>query len=416
MDIRRTDIEQRKRLRHRRTWVIAAAAATVVVVVAFTIGVADPSVDRSALWVGEVTRGEMLREVRGSGVLRPREYSWLSAETGARVARLVLRPGAKVEPDTVIMELDNPELVDLHQSAVAALAVAEAESIARRTTLENQLLDQKASMAGIDADHEAARLQAQAERELADAGILSSLQAGRRELAMEQFALRSQIERDRMANLRRMRDAQLAADEARLAQLRSAAELRARQVAGLTVRAGLTGILQEMPVQAGQQVLPAANLALVARPDDLVAELLIPEAQVREVTVGQHAAIDTRNGIVDGTVSRIDPAVRDGTVVVEIAFDGPLPAGARPDMNIEGRIRLQTFDDVVSVARPVASQPHSEMSLFRIDGKNHATRVSVKFGSASFDRIQVTDGLAVRDKVVLSDVSRWSDHASLSLE
>lgn len=415
MDIQRTDF---KKLAQRRRILYIAGGVLAVALLGWFVARLDPAapgVARSSLYIDTVRQGELLREVRGPGTLVPKEIRWVAAETSARVERIVVRPGARVESDTVILELSNPEVVDLHLSAVSALTAAEADYTARRMGLESQLLDQRANLAGVRAEYESARLQAEAERELAENGIISRIQARRSELASDQLKLRVEIEQERVAKFEQTIQAQLAADRARMDQLRNAAELRRRQAEGLQVRAGIAGILQQVPVQEGQQVAPGANLARVARPGELMAELRIPETQVKDVVLDQQVRVDTRNGVVPGRVVRIDPAVLNGTVLVEVEFTAELPASARPDLSVDGTIEIERLDNVVFVGRPAYGQPGSDVRLFRINGDGTAHRVPVRLGRASVSLIEIEHGLQPGDQVILSDTSQWDEYDRLRL-
>ena len=378
---------------------------------------AAPTVAQSSLWLDTVKRGEMLREVRGPGTLVPKEIRWIAAETPARVERIVVKPGARVEVDSVILEMSNPEVEDQRLSAEAALRAAEADYQARRMTLDSQLLDQRATLAGIESDYESARLQAEAEAELFQQGIISRIQARRSQLAAEQLKLRTGIEHERIGKFRLTIDAQLAADRARIEQLRNVADLRRRQAEALQVRAGIAGVLQQVPVQEGQQVTAGANLARVAKPDVLMAELRVPETQARDVALDQPVRVDTRNGIVAGRVTRIDPAVINGSVQVDVELVGAMPAGARPDLSVDGTIEIERLDDVLFVGRPAYGQPDSEVRLFRVDPESGlAVRVPVRLGRASVSSIEVIRGLEVGDRIILSDTSQWDDYDRLRLE
>lgn len=416
MDIQRTDLKQKARQR-RMLWIAAGVAATIALGVAVaSLDPAAPSVSRASLWTDTVKRGEMLREVRGPGTLVPKEIRWIAAETSARVERIVVRPGARVEADTVILELSNPEVIDLQLAAESALKAAEADYTARRMSLESQLLDQRANLAGVEADYESARLQAEAERELAEAGIIPRIQARRSELASEQLKLRLGIEKERIAKFEQTIHAQLAADRARMDQLRNAADLRRRQAEALQVRAGIAGVLQQVPVQEGQQVAPGTNLARVAKPGELMAELRVPETQVKDVMLDQPVRVDTRNGVVAGRVARIDPAVQNGTVLVEVELTGELPASARPDLSVDGTIEIERLADVLYVGRPAYGQPESEVRLFRVDPDSGiAQRVPVRLGRASVNLIEVVQGLQPGDQIILSDTSQWDEHDRLKL-
>lgn len=417
MDIHRPDLKQRAQ-RRRALYIVAAAVALGVLGVAVaSLEPAAPGVARSSLWLDTVKRGDMLREVRGPGTLVPKEIRWIAAETNARVERILVKPGAQVQADTVILELSNPEVIDQQLGAEAALKAAEADYQAHRMMLESQLLDQRANLAGVKSEYESARMQAEAEHDLAVSGIIPGIQARRSELATEQLKLRTAIEQERIAKFEQTIAAQLAADRARLDQLRNAAELRRRQAEGLHLKAGLAGVLQQVPVQEGQQVSAGTNLARVAKPGELMAELRIPETQVRDVTFGQSVRVDTRNGIVSGQVIRIDPAVLNGSVQVDVELNGELPVGARPDLSVDGTIEIERLTDVLYVGRPAYGQPEGEVRVFRVDHDGDgAQRIPVKLGRASVSHIEIRDGLNAGDQIVLSDTTQWDAYDRFKLE
>jgi HlyD family secretion protein len=416
MDIQRLDLKQQAR--RRRIALIVAAVVALAALVGFVsrLDPAAPSVAKSSLWLDTVKQGDMLREVRGPGVLVPKEIRWIAAESNARVERIVVRPGAVVEADTVILELSNPEVVDQQLSAVSALTAAEADYTAKQMGLESQLLDQRAALAGIRADYEGARLQAEAETELAGRGIISRIQARRSELTSEQLKLREGIEVERIEKFEQTLRAQLAAERARIEQLKNVAELRRRQAEALKVRAGIAGVLQQVPVQEGQQVAAGTNLARVAKPGELMAELRISETQVKDILHGQQVRVDTRNGVVAGQVVRIDPAVQNGTVLVEVEFTEALPASARPDLSVDGTIEIERLQNVLYVGRPAYGQPESEVRLFRVDAEGQAQRVPVRLGRASVNLIEIQQGLAPGDQIILSDTSQWEGYERLRVD
>ncbi|MCB1553744.1 MAG: HlyD family efflux transporter periplasmic adaptor subunit [Xanthomonadales bacterium] len=416
MDIHRPDLKKRQTRRRQVIIGLAAVAIAATSFMLFSVEPAAPIVERSTLWMDTVKRGEMLREVRGPGVLVPKEIRWIAAETAARVERIVIRPGAQVEADSIILELSNPEVVDQALAAEAELKAAEADYTARRMSLASQALDQRAQQASVDADYESARLQAEAEAELASKGIIPSIQYKRSQLAADQLKLRTSIEAERSRGLQQLVDAQLAADRARIEQLRNAAALRRRQADGLQLRAGVAGVLQQVPVQEGQQVVPGTNLARVAKPGELMAEVRIPETQIKDVLIGQTVRVDTRNGIVPGRVSRIDPAVLNGSVLIDVELTGELPAGARPDLSVDASIEIERLANVLYVGRPAYGQAESAVRLFRLDQEgDRALRVPVQLGRASVSLIEVREGLAEGDSVVLSDTSAWDEYDRLRI-
>lgn len=416
MDIQRIDLKQKAR--RRRIAYVAGGIIALVALVGFVsrLDPAAPSVAEASLWIDTVKQGDMLREVRGPGVLVPREIRWIAAESNARVERIVVRAGAQVEADTVILELSNPEVVDQQLSAESALTAAEADFVARRVGLESQLLDQRAALAGIRADYEGARLTAEAETELAGRGIISRIQARRSELAAEQLKLRTEIEVERIAKFEQTIRAQLDAERARINQLKNVAELRRRQAEGLQVRAGIAGVLQQVPVQEGQQVVAGTNLARVAKPGALMAELRISETQVKDIVHGQSVRVDTRNGVVAGQVVRIDPAVQNGTVLVEVDFTEKLPDSARPDLSVDGTIEIERLTNVLHVGRPAYGQPESEVRLFRLDEDGQAHRIPVRLGRASVNQIEIAQGLNPGDRIILSDTSQWDGYERLRID
>lgn len=416
MDIRREDLKLKKR---RRQWLIGGAVAAALL--AATVGVARlkpaaPNVERSSVWLDTVKRGEMLREVRGPGTLVPKEIRWVTAETAAHVERIVAKPGAEVKADTVVLELSNPEVQEQLASAQAAVAAARADNAAKKMSLENQLLDQKANFAQVRADYESARLEAEAKKDLAAKGVIPQIQYKQIELTADQRKVRLEIETERMGKFQQTVHAQVDADVARLGQLETTLALRQRQVDALKVRAGIAGVLQQVPVQEGQQVAAGTNLARVARPDVLRAELHIAETQAKDVLIGQAVKVDTRNGLVDGKVERIDPAVQNGTVQVDVDLEGDLPPGARPDLSVEGTIQIERLENVVFVGRPAFGQPNSDVRLFKVNKADGiAERVPVRLGRSSVNLIEITRGLNPGDQVVLSDTSAWDAYDRIRL-
>jgi HlyD family secretion protein len=414
MDIKRTDIKARKQ---RQRILLGVGAALVIGLGTWGVASLEPAaprIEKASVWTDTVKRGEFLRQVRGPGTLVPVQIRWIAAETNARVERILVKPGALVSPDTVLLELSNPEVADQLLAARSALLAAEADFAARQMTLESQLLDQRANLAGFEADHAGARLQAEAEGQLNAKGIISDLTYRRSKLAADQLELRVRIEKERVAKFEQTISAQLKADRARIEQLQNTLGLRQRQADALRVKAGLEGVLQQVPVEEGQQVLAGSNLARVARPDELMAELRIAETQAKDIVVDQRVAVDTRNGIVAGRVARIDPAVLDGTVLVDVVLEGALPPGARPDLSVDGTIEIERIDDAIYVGRPAFGQPDSQTTLFRLDPVSGiATRVPVLLGRASVNQIEISQGLQPGDTVILSDTSSWDQYDRL---
>ncbi len=408
MDIVREGFAERKR-KKQIVWISAAAVGVLALTVVLArLKPAAPSVDRGAVWIDAVRRGPMVRQVRGPGTLVPEEFLWIAAATDAQVQRVVIQPGALVTPDSVILELVSPEVTQAALEAESQLRAAEADYQNLEAQLASQALTQESQAAAVVADAEEARLRAEADTELAKAGLVSSLTQRLSTLRADQLKKRADLEARRVGRGEEGMRAQLAAQRARVQQLATLWALRRAQAEGLHVRAGLAGVLQEVPVEAGQRVSPGTNLAKVAEPQKLKAELRIAETQAKDVTIGLPAEIDTRNGIVKGRVVRVDPAVREGTVKVDVALEGALPPGARPDLSVDGTIELERLADVLFVGRPAFGQPGSTVGLFRMepDGK-HAVRVSVKLGRASVNTVEIVEGLGEGDQVVLSDMSSW---------
>ena len=415
MDIPRTPPD-----RTRRRLVVGGASAGAVILVTLALArlePAAPTVERASLWIDAVTRGPFVREVRGNGSLVPEQVRWIPAFTESRVERIVVLPGAVVTPETVLLEMTNPELETRTREAELALTAAEADLAALRVTLDHALLDQQAQAAAVRADYLQSQLEAASSDELARQGLVSEIQAKIARLRLEEAATRSELEERRMRSAEAANEARLTAQQARLEQLRELAKLRRRERDGLAVRAGIAGVLQAIVVEPGQQVSPGTNLARVADPSRLKAELRVPETQARDVAIGLPANVDTRNGVVSGRVVRIDPAVTNGTVLVDVELDGELPRGARPDLSVDGTIVVERLDDALTVGRPAFGQPDSRVTLFKLssDGDS-ATRVAVRLGRGSVHRIEVVDGLAEGERVILSDMSTWDAVDRVRLE
>ncbi|HLG53029.1 MAG TPA: efflux RND transporter periplasmic adaptor subunit [Steroidobacteraceae bacterium] len=376
-----------------------------------------PSVAREQLYLDEVKEGILERKVRGPGVLQPREARWLATRVEARVDRVLVRPGESVEPDTVIVELSNPEVERAADAAELEVAASRAEYAAARLELVSQKLDRRSSLAEAKATSESARLQAVAEERAFNVNAVSALQYSRSKILAAQLAERVQIEEQRLAALDAAVSAQLEARMARLRQLERTLEERRLAADSLMVRAGMSGVVQSVPVQEGQQLAPGANVARVAKPDTLYAELRIPELDARDLAPGQPATIDMRDRLVRGRVVRVDPAVVAGAVRVEIDFDEALPTQARADLSVDGTIAIETLRNVRFVGRPVGAQSESTTTVFRAKpGESVAERVPVKFGKASVNQIVVLEGLEPGDIVALADTTQWSGKDRLVID
>ena len=408
MDIARPDLARKKRLRHSLYSVSALIVVALVTVGVSRLEPAAPRVDRDTIYLDTVQRGPMVRQVRGTGTLVPERIRWIPATTDGTVDRIVIRPGALVAPDTVILELSNPELEQSTLEARLNLEAAEARYSNRQVEVERDLLDQRATLATTEAQLETARLQADADGQLFTQGLVSSLQLQQSQSAEQEFDTRYALEQERLQMATDTVEAQLAVEQAEVDRLRTLYELRRQQMADLQVRAGMRGVLQQVPLDEGQRITTGTNLARVGDPTVLKAELRIAETQAKDVQIGQAATIDTRNGVIPGQVTRIDPAVENGTVTVDVALDGALPRGARPDLTVDGTIELERMDDILFVGRPVFGQEESVVNLFKVEEDGtHASRARVSLGRASVNTIEVLDGLQPGDRVVLSDMSTW---------
>jgi HlyD family secretion protein len=416
VDIHRPEL---KRQRQRKQWLyggIAAAILAVAGIALASLNPAAPLVQRSAVWTDTVRSGEFVREVRGPGTLVPKEIRWIAADSAGRVERILVKPGARVEVDTVLVELTNPELVQQAEESSWAAEAAAAEWRSLEAELDRQLLDARGDLAAVRADHEGAQLQAEAEGGLSEQGVVSKLQFRQTELRAEQLGIRLALEEERIVMLQSSMKAQLAAQQAMVEQANRLKAQREQQVANLSIRAGIAGVLQQVPVEEGQQVELGASVARVARPDELIAELRIAETQARDVQLDQVVRVDTRNGIVPGRVIRIDPAVQGGSVQVDVELTAALPQGARPDLSVDGTIEIERLSDVVFVGRPAYGQPESTLHLFKVENDGEARRVEVALGRASVNLIEIRSGLQPGDLVVLSDTSAWNQHDTIRLE
>ncbi len=400
-------------VRNRRLRTVLYAIVGLGVVSLITLGVsrlkpAAPSVERSTVWVDTVKRGPMLRQVRGTGTLVPEDIRVIAASTQGRVERILLQPGTDVSSNTVLIELSNPEL---QQSAVDTeyqLRAAEADYNNLKVKLESDRMSQQAAAATVRADYQQAKIQLDTDEALAKDGLIPALILRLSRVKTEELAHRYQIEQKRLEVNIKATEAQLASQQARISQLKALLDLKHSQVQTLRVQAGTNGVLQQMLVEVGQQVNPGSNLARVVEPQHLKAQLKIAETQAKDIALGQKAEVDTRNGVIPGHVMRIDPAAQQGTVTVDVALDGELPQGARPDLTVDGTVELERLSDVIYVGRPAFGQAQSTVSLFKLeeDGKA-AVRVPVKLGRSSVNTVEILEGLQPGDQVILSDTSAW---------
>ncbi|MFO1461182.1 MAG: HlyD family efflux transporter periplasmic adaptor subunit [Verrucomicrobiota bacterium] len=410
MDISRPDLARKRR---RRRILLGAASVAVLVTISVLLSRLEPAAPKvENPWMDTVKRGQMLRQVRGNGTLVPEQIQFVQADTGGQVERIFIQPGAAVTAETVVLELSNPELKQSAFDAEWQARAADTQLARMRVQLESDRLSQEASLATLRADATQARLEADADTTLARDGLVPGITLKRSLAKADDLVARVAIEERRLEFAKESAKAQLAVQEAEGEKLRALRDLRKRQVENLRVKAGIEGVLTQLGdrelLQSGQRVTPGATLAKVVVPTRLKAEVRVAETQARDISLGQSASIDTRNGVVPGHVVRVDPAVQNGTVLVEIKLDGPLPRGARPDLSVEGTIELERLDDVLYVGRPVQGQPDSTVGLFRVqsDGR-HALRVPVKLGRNSVSTVEIVDGLQVGDRIILSDMSQY---------
>jgi HlyD family secretion protein len=416
MDVKREGVVEARKKQQRILYVAGGVVFILLAIWVARLEPAAPSVDRSTVWMDKVARGSMLRQVRGPGTLVPVEIRWVAARTEGRVERIIVLPGTDVEQETVILEMSNPELVQSLDDARLQLRAAEARYADLKVQLESQLLNQKAQAASVQAEYRTALLQLEADKETHDQGILGDLALKLSQEKANELENRNKLEQQRLEIAAESKDAQLAAEATRVDQLRALFQLRMNQVDALKVRPGIRGVLQQVPVEVGQQVTPGVNLARVAQPEHLKAELRIAETQAKDVEIGQRASVDTRNGVVEGKVMRIDPAVQEGTVTVDVELTGELPRGARPDLSVDGTIEIERLENVLYVGRPAYGQAGTTISLFKMlqDGST-AERVDVTLGKSSVNTIEVVAGLNEGDEVILSDTSAWDNYRKIRL-
>ena len=406
----------------RRQWLATGAGVLVLAGVALFVSrlkPAAPTVDRATVWTDEVKRGPLLRQVRGPGTLVPREdkIRLIPAETEATVVRIRVLPGAKVEPDTILMDLADPTVQQELLDAQLQLKAAQADLTNVRAKLQSDLMTQKAAAATVGADYSQAKLQAQTDKSLYDLGVISGLTYNASKGKADELTTRDGLEKQRLTLNEKAIETQIAVQQTKVEQAQAMLALKQKQQDALSVRAGISGVLVDLPHQVGEHVDPGATLAKVVQPDQLKASLKIAETQARDIQIGQPSEIDTHNGVIPGKVMRIDPAVVNGTVTVDVELAGALPLGARPDLSVDGTIDLDRMANVVYVGRPAFGNENSTISLFKLstDGKT-AVRVPVKVGRASVNSIQVIEGLQEGDTVILSDMSRWDNTDRIRLE
>jgi len=419
MDIQRPDIKRKKL---RRQLIVGGVGVLVLAAAAFFVSKlkpAAPTVDRATVWTDTVKQGPLLRQVRGPGTLVPREdrIRLIPAETEATVVRIRVLPGAKVEPNTVVMDLVDPTLQQELLDAQLQLKAAQTDLMNVKAKLDSDLMTQKAGAATVSADYNQAKLQSQTDKSLYDLGVISGLTYNASKGKADELTTRDSIEKQRLTVNEKAIETQIAVQETKVAQARALLGLKQKQQDALSVKAGISGVLSDMPHQVGEHVAPGTTLAKVIQLDQLKASLKIAETQARDIQIGQPSEVDTHNGVIEGKVMRIDPAVVNGTVTVDVELEGALPQGARPDLSVDGTIDLDRMANVLYVGRPAFGNENSTISLFKLspDGKT-AVRVPVKVGKASVNAIQVIEGLQSGDTVILSDMSRWDNTDRIRLE
>ncbi|HMG02434.1 MAG TPA: efflux RND transporter periplasmic adaptor subunit, partial [Edaphobacter sp.] len=419
MDIQRPDIKRKK---VRQQWIAGGVGVLVLALVAFFVSrlkPAAPTVDRAVVWTDTVKQGPLLRQVRGPGTLVPREdrIRLIPAETEATVVRIRVLPGAKVEPNTVLMDLVDPTLQQELLDAQLQLKAAQTDLMNVKAKLNSDLMTQKAGAATVGADYKQAKLQAQTDKSLYDLGVISGLTYNASKGKADELTTRDDIEKQRLVVNETAIETQVAVQQTKVAQAQALLGLKQKQQDALNVKAGISGVLSEMSHQVGEHVAPGTTLAKVIQLDQLKASLKIAETQARDIQIGQPSEVDTHNGVIEGKVMRIDPAVVNGTVTVDVELAGTLPQGARPDLSVDGTIDLDRMANVLYVGRPAFGNENSTIQLFKLspDGKT-AVRAPVKVGKASVNAIQVIEGLQSGDTVILSDMSRWDNTDKIRLE
>ena len=407
-------------IRNRKIKRLIYSLVLLVAVSAGTFGLsrmkaAAPSVDRATVWIDTVKRGEMLREVRGLGTLVPENVRWIPATTDGIIEEIKAQAGDTATVDTVILVLSNPDVLQRATDSELQLKGAEADLANVRATLRNQILNQQSQQAIVESQYNRAQLDLDANRQLAQAGLIAEVVLKKSELLARELGVRNEMEKKKIEANTESAEAQLSAQQARVDQFRAVYRLRRKQVEELKVRAGAAGIVQQVPVEVGQRVTPGTILAKVAEPGRLKAELQIPETQAKDVTIGQVASIDTRNGIIPGQVSRIDPAALNGAVKVDVHLNGEYPKGARPDLSVDGTIQLERLINVLYIGRPAYGQSDSVVGMFKVMPNGEAVRIQVKLGRSSVNTIEILDGLHEGEQAVLSDMSAWDAYDRVKL-
>jgi multidrug efflux pump subunit AcrA (membrane-fusion protein) len=417
VDIARPEVKRQKQIRR---YIYLGSGLLIIVVITGALSrlkPAAPSVDRAVIWTDTVKRGPMLREVRGLGTLVPETIRLIPANTDGRVEQRYLLPGTAVKANTVILDLSNPELQQAALDAEYQLKGAEAEFNNTKAQLQNQLMDQRSKSAAIRSAYHTALLQKETNEKLAENGLVSELIVKTSQVQAEELGKQNELSEKQVETFANSIEAQLAVQQSKVDQQRALYELKRSQLDQLHVRPGIDGVLQELNVEVGQKVTTGTVLARVEQPTHLKAQLKIAETQAKDVQIGQKATIDTHNGVIPGKVTRIDPAVVNGTVTVDTSLEGPLPDGARADLSVEGTVEIERLADVLYVGRPVHGEANSTVGLFKVidDGKE-AVRVQVALGRSSVNTVEIVKGLDIGDTVILSDMSAWDNNDRIELK
>ncbi len=414
MDIKRPGKTKiKKRVRTAILVVVGLAAVGGITYGLSRLKPAAPTLDRASAVIDTVKRGPMLREVRGNGTLVPQLVRYIPAPADGRVEKIPIQAGVEVGNDTVIVELSNPKMEQEAMDAEFQVKAAQADEESLRTRLESDSMTQQSAIAGINAEYSQAKLQLDTDEVLGKQGLVPELLLKISRMHVQELGNRLKVEQQRLTVSSKSTKAQINAQESRVQQLRALARLKKDQVDSLKVRAGTSGVLQQVSVQVGQQVTPGLNIARVADPASLKAELKIAETQIKDVKLGQPVAVDTRNGIIQGEVQRIDPAAREGTFVVDVSLTGPLPASARPDLSVDGTIELERLDNVLYISRPAFGQGQQTVGLFRLNPDGDAVRTQVMLGRSSVSTIEIISGLKEGDQVIISDTSTMDNYQTI---
>ena len=416
MDVARPkSVARNKKIKNAVYAVLVLTAASAVTLGLSRMRPAAPSVDRATVWIDTVKRGEMLRQVRGLGTLVPEEIRWIPATNDGIIEEVKARAGDTVAANTIILMMSNPDVRQRATDAELQLKGSEADLANLRATLQNEILNQQAQQASVESEYNKAKLEYEANQELSKDGLIADLILKKSQFTAQELASKNEMEKKKVESNSKSAEARIAAQQARVDQLRVVYELRLKQLDELIVRAGAAGVVQQVPVEAGQHVAPGTILAKVAEPGRLKAELQIAETQVKDVTLGQMASIDTRNGIIPGRVIRMDPAAVNGTVKVDVSLAGDYPKGTRPDLSVDGTIDIERLPNVLYVGRPAYGQPDSTVGVFRLTPNGEANRIQVKLGKSSVNQIEIVEGLREGEQVILSDMSAWDAYDRVRL-